>query len=225
MKRVWPIFVFIALIYFFFIRADHFYTSAGSIAYRKVLFMGATESAPILIALHGYGANMNDLIPAVKKLKRPLNGYFLQGPYSAGISGYSWVKTQEYLDSELIGLARGIKDIVSKVKKGPQKIYLLGFSLGAMLALMTVLHHPNLFDAVFIVAGKSMGVSSPKSIGDQASPVYIYHSSDDSIISIAEASPMENNLKKQGFKVEFIQYSGGHRISPKVHQHISQKMR
>ena len=96
-----------------------------------------------------------------------------------------------------------------------------GFSDGASYALSLGLANGDVFSYIvafspgFIVRAQARGRSGPK--GVEVPLVYIAHGSSDNVLPIASTSRIfVSSLRKNGYNVEFREFSGGHYLSRQV---------
>ena len=124
------------------------------------------EISPIIIMLHGYGSNENDLFSFASHIPENYKIISLRAPYPIAYGGYSWydfgmddkmnfqINLKQAKDSML-----KIKDFVSnKLDKiclfDINKICLIGFSQGTILSYALSLNNPKLFSKTIALSGK-----------------------------------------------------------------------
>jgi len=96
-----------------------------------------------------------------------------------------------------------------------------GFSDGASYALSIGLANGDVFRYIiafspgYIVRSGARGRSGPKGI--EIPLVYIAHGTGDNVLPIGSTSRIfVNSLRKNGYNVEFNEFSGGHHVSRQV---------
>jgi phospholipase/carboxylesterase len=110
----------------------------------------------LVILLHGYGADGNDLISLVPYWQRALPRTAFVAPHGperceAGGAGFQWFGLQSRApDARLAGarkaapvLERFIEQELERHKLGPERLGLVGFSQGTMMALHVGLRRPR----------------------------------------------------------------------------------
>jgi len=110
----------------------------------------AGEKAPLVIALHGTGGNGKQMLGALQKVCDKL-GMICVAPDAlrpAG-DGFSWTYRDEaeWFVTHLIGRA------VAEHGADPERVYLVGFSQGANIALVMAQTHADVLGAVVPVCG------------------------------------------------------------------------
>jgi predicted esterase len=105
---------------------------------------------PLLIALHGYGSEPDDILPAFRALASRL-GAVLAVPQAVDPAGdgFSWDTPSK---AEFVVL-RTIEQARRRAPVDRGRIVLAGFSQGASMAYAVGLRHPGLFKGVMPIAG------------------------------------------------------------------------
>ena len=112
------------------------------------------ENAPLLIMLHGYGSDENDLFSFANELPEELFIISFKAPYSLEPHGYAWyainfdADQNKWNDNEQAKLSMETLvdciDIACKIYPvNKNNISILGFSQGTILGMATALNHPK----------------------------------------------------------------------------------
>ena len=155
--------------------------------------MTSAVPAPAVVLLHGMGADEYDLLPLVRQL--PNSAIFVSGraplPFEWG--GATWHGITEDIrpDPETFResfdlLQRFLVHVKGVYPIDPARLYLLGFSMGAGMAIATGL------------SGK---------------PVFIGHGSIDPLVPPDRSHRMSSLLSDAGADVTYREYPMGHSIS------------
>jgi len=184
----------------------------------------STKTHPLLIGLHGYGANPEGFARLYERAGKPqLIFAVLQAPYamSAGSEpGYSWTTWNES-DSTV---ARRSSDLSSDfVAEACRRLtaqyhvsgtWLLGFSQGCGLAYVTGIRHHDLFKGIIGFGGgfDTLRFSPAELQAARGLPVFSSHGSEDRVVVPKYGADAREFLKRKGFKVTFIGFKGGHTI-------------
>lgn len=158
----------------------------------------------IIITLHGYGANGDDLHDCGTFLANNLNqNIAVYSPHAVetfemNTSGYQWFGLQDLhqmtletgIYKALPTLLKFIDDIAQKHNLTSQDIILFGFSQGCMMAL-AAMYFKN-FHAVIGVSGVLIKHNNPK-ITHPQTPVLLAHGTYDTVV------PYPNMLMSQEF--------------------------
>ena len=136
------------------------------------------ENPPLLILLHGYGSNEQDLFSFAEELPEELLIVSAQAPYEMGFGGYAWYAINfddvngKFSDlkqarTSIQKIANFIDEIKTKYNTNPNKTFLLGFSQGAILSYSLSFIYPNKVNYVIALSGYINDEMIPKQISDK----------------------------------------------------------
>ena len=185
----------------------------------------------LVIFLHGYGANGNDLLGLADQLSEHLPDTVFLAPDAPEIcsvnpGGFQWFpipwidgSTEE--ESER-GLLRATEDLRMFIKQSMEEeglseaeTILIGFSQGTMMALHV---GPRMVDSILGIIGFSGRILNPESLLEDCKskpPTLLIHGDQDDVVPFSSLSTAESTLQECGFEVETHVMEGtGHGISP-----------
>ncbi len=185
----------------------------------------------LVIFLHGYGANGNDLLGLADQLSEHLPDTVFLAPdapetCSVNPGGFQWFpipwidgSTEE--ESER-GLLRATDDLRMFIKQSMEEeglseaeTILIGFSQGTMMALHV---GPRMVDSILGIIGFSGRILNPESLLEDCKskpPTLLIHGDQDDVVPFSSLSTAESTLQECGFEVETHVMEGtGHGISP-----------
>ncbi|MGG5172092.1 alpha/beta hydrolase [Pseudarthrobacter sp. J1738] len=116
---------------------------------------------PLLLMLHGYGANEADLAGLADMLPEEFVVASLRAPLSVG-GGYSWFPLTASIDYSLDAVKAGtdyVFEWLDQVKGQFSSVTLLGFSMGMAMATSLLRHRPADFAAVVGLSGFTVEAS------------------------------------------------------------------
>lgn len=128
----------------------------------KVAPLSCDESGPhpTLILLHGRGTDENDLLGLTSSFDPRLLVVSIRAPYRFPYGGYTWFDLDEQNGVNMDQLIEGcnaliqcLDDVQQKHSVDVKRIFLFGFSMGAMMSLTVSLSHPNRFKGVVAHSG------------------------------------------------------------------------
>ena len=134
---------------------------ASSLFY-KVAPLNCNETGPhpTLILLHGRGTDENDLLSLISSFDPRLLVVSVRAPYKFPYGGYTWFDLDEQNGVNTDQLIEGcnaliqcLDDIQQKYSVDLKRIFLFGFSMGAMMSLTVSLSNPNRFKGVVAHSG------------------------------------------------------------------------
>lgn len=186
------------------------------------------ETNPLLILLHGFGSNEEDLFSFASELPSDYFIISVRAPKSLAPYGYAWFDIQFDMygnkttnDVEALEAKDGIIDfideMVEKYPIDPKNVNLLGFSQGAILSYAVALTQPEKINKVIALSGyfkkELLNDYLPKEAYKHLS-FFVSHGTVDQVISVEDArkiSPILNDLEISN---EYHEYPVGHGVSP-----------
>ena len=185
-----------------------------------------TQNPPLLILLHGYGSNKEDLFSFAEELPDELLIISAQAPYEMGYGGYAWyainfddVKGKfsdlKQAKTSLDIVAIFIDEIKQKYKTDLDKTFLLGFSQGAILSYSLSFFYPNKVQSVIALSGYINTELLPKEISKEIqTSYYCSHGSVDQVLPIEWARKSKPFLDNLGLQNVYSEYPVGHGVAP-----------
>jgi len=194
-----------------------------------------TKQYPLVIGLHGHGGNAEGMA-SLRKFLGKLDFIFASpdGPYTFkmryrtrgkmrswdfGIQDEKLWATADSLSVEYIKqAARHLSELYSV-----DSIYLMGHSQGAAYAYITGVKNPEIFRGIICFGGrfpsldKSYSLLKPSDLekGNNLR-VFIAHGKNDPLLNIQHARQAKVLLEQYGYKPEYLEFEGGHEVSPKA---------
>lgn len=182
------------------------------------------EKYATVVALHGRGTDEYDLIPLVLSLG--LTDTLLISPrapkpfeFSGGFAwydvGHEGMPAQQTFDASLGLLRRFIDEIKIGYPVNRERLILLGFSQGTVMAYSAALTEPSSFLGVAALSGYIPVRSGlPFSMRDLATfSAFVSHGTFDQVIPVHLARESVELLKKAGAHVDYREYPMGHEVS------------
>jgi len=204
------------------------------------------NSKDAVVFLHGFGANRHDLAPLAEVMRpsnlkgqRP-NFLFPEGPSApkeiAAFGGKAWFNLdmsllqkrslepngELYDEAHVEKLYRAgdthVARFIDEASKSYDRIYLGGFSQGAMMALdWAWRHYKPCVKALVLYSPAWPYLKDPeKCLIPPSFPVFISHGKQDAVLPIRHNEKLREKLKAQGAYVQESLFLGGHEIPPNV---------
>ena len=188
-----------------------------------------TENTALLILLHGYGSNEEDLFSFASELPDDLIIVSARAPQTLGFGSYSWYTI--YFNSpqgkfsdmpeaikarEIIAIF--IDEVQQKYSVSPQKTFLLGFSQGTILSYAVALNYPEKVQKIIALSGYVNPDLLPEDLNAKdysKLDFYISHGSVDQVIPVEWANKAPEFLKQLNIKHCYKEFPVGHGVSPK----------
>lgn len=176
-----------------------------------------TETHPVLFMLHGRGADENDLFGFADALDDRLSIYSLRAPFPYDWGGYTWFELFDdgRVDEKSFAHSEGqILEFISSLQS--QKIFLFGFSMGAIMSYALALSRPGFCRGIACLSG-----FAPVQLENQYRlsalhnlHIFVSHGVNDPVIPISSARKTKQLLEPSAANVEYHEYPMGHEISP-----------
>lgn len=186
------------------------------------------EPEQLVVLLHGYGSDGNDLISLAQYLNTALpQALFVApnapAPCDINPSGYQWFALD--LDRELSRLdgaaeARPViktflEDLWEETGLGPEQTFLIGFSQGAMMALDTGLRLDPAPKGIIAFSGALIGPEQIEEERGGTPPVALIHGTVDDVVPAESSQIAEAHLRRWGIATALhLDHGGGHGIHP-----------
>lgn len=177
----------------------------------------ATTATPLVIALHGLGANEDSFfdsydgqVPQLAEkhgflLAAPL-GYRVDGFYGSRVMSADDVASRrrgEYSEKDVLEVLRLMK---ANYNVDPSRIYLIGHSMGAIGTWALAAKYPEIWAATAAFAG----TGSPDLAARMTTiPHFVVHGDDDPTVNVTGSRRMVAALKEGGAAVTYIEVAGG----------------
>jgi phospholipase/carboxylesterase len=183
---------------------------------------------PLLLLLHGYGSNEEDLFSFATELP---DDYFIvsaRAPFDLMYGSYAWYAINFDADENKfsdIGQARASRDIIANfvdelVATYPidsANVALIGFSQGAILGYAVALSHPEKVQRLVAMSGylnTEMAVDDFKDNNLRALKIFASHGTVDQVIPVEWARKSIPVLESLGIEIIYKEYPVGHGVAP-----------
>lgn len=180
--------------------------------------------APLLILLHGYGSNEMDLYSFAEELPDEMHIISIQAPHSLGGHSFAWYSINFDADQNkfsdldeardsLDKIETFVNECIAKKNINPKKVFLLGFSQGAILSNALSLKTQNI-QYVIALSGYLNEDLIPEKIEKNTTDYFISHGSVDQVIPVQWARKAPEFFKKHAVNHSYKEYPVGHGVHP-----------
>ncbi|WP_372472862.1 alpha/beta hydrolase [Capnocytophaga sp. ARDL2] len=187
------------------------------------------EKNPLLLLLHGFGSNEEDLFSFASELPEDYFVISARAPKELYNGGYAWFDIQFDIygnkttnDQEALVAKQQIIDFIDEIiEKYPidkENVNLIGFSQGAILSYAIALTVPEKVNKIVALSGYFKENYITDYLPDEAYKdlsFFVSHGTVDQVISIDEARQIAPILEKRNIQYEYHEYPVGHGVSPK----------
>jgi phospholipase/carboxylesterase len=189
----------------------------------KAATLSTIESAlhPTLVFLHGRGADENDLLDLAQYFDPHFLIISVRALYRFPYGGYTWFNLDQngtvnidQLVNSRDALLRCLDDIQLKYHVDQSRLFLFGFSMGAIMSLTVSLSHPDRFKGVVSHSGMLPQHERVSYRWNDLSNTsfFIAHGEHDPIVPVELGRQAYQRLMQANANVLFRQYSIQHAI-------------
>lgn len=185
-----------------------------------------SRDRPLVIFLHGYGSNEQDLFGLKDALPADYTYLSVRAPQTVEEGSYQWFHKQgegayDGVTAELADSARLIDEFVrqatAKYRTRADRVVLVGFSQGAIMAYELGLRRPQAVRGIAALSGKILPVLRAQlnsGAGLERLAIFIAHGTADMRLPYSDGSDADRLLRGLGLSPRFHAYPGvGHSIS------------
>jgi phospholipase/carboxylesterase len=180
----------------------------------------------VLILLHGYGSNELDLLGLAPMF--PSTGCVItfRAPIRIMDKGFCWfpieghttgaaVDTTAYHEAGDI-LEEWIDKVVVKEKLQGKKIFVGGFSQGAMMSYEMMRRHADKYTGIIGLSGSVKALNYLEKTSQCAIDMFISHGKQDQVLTFQSGLDVKARMAECGATIEFFEFEGGHQITREV---------
>ena len=186
------------------------------------------EKNPVIILLHGYGSNEEDLFSFATEIPEEYYVISARAPYDMMYGSYAWYAINFDADENKfsdLDQARSSRDLIVefideciyKYAIDSENVTLLGFSQGAILSSAIALSYPEKITKVAALSGYlNKEIATEDYLKNNVSSVkfFVSHGIVDQVIPIDWARKTKPALENLGIDVVYKEYPIGHGVSP-----------
>jgi phospholipase/carboxylesterase len=176
---------------------------------------------PTLILLHGRGTDENDLLDLASSFDSRLLVVSIRAPFKFPYGGYTWFDLDEQSGVNADQLIEGcdalikcLDDIQQKYLVDLSRIFLFGFSMGAMISLTVSLCNPKRFKGIVAHSGLLPQIDKLKYRWNDLNEIsfFIAHGTYDPIVPVEMSRQTHQRLVDAKADVLYREYPIQHMI-------------
>jgi phospholipase/carboxylesterase len=186
------------------------------------------DKNPLLLLLHGYGSNEEDLFSFAAELPDEYYIVSARAPYNMQYGAYAWyainfdADENKFSDHEQAKISRDliaqfIDELIQTYPIDSKNVTLVGFSQGSILSYAIALSHPDKVQRVVALSGYvSEPILEENYLRNDLSKLKIFHSHGtvDQVIPVEWARKTKPFLEKLGVNCTYKEYPVGHGVAP-----------
>ncbi len=187
------------------------------------------DKNPLLLLLHGYGSNEEDLFSFANELPEEYYVISAQAPYALQPYGYAWYAINFDADMNKFSddkqavesrdlIVKFIDEISGKYPIDTNDITLIGFSQGSILSYAVALSYPEKVRRVVALSGYlNQDILKENYQNNDFSKLnfFVSHGSSDQVIPVEWARKTPDFLDRIGVENVYFEYPVGHGVAPK----------
>ena len=186
------------------------------------------DKNPLLLLIHGYGSNEQDLFSFAAELPDEYYIVSARAPYNLQYGSYAWYAINfdagqnKFSDNDQARISRDliakfIDELIDKYPIDATNVTLIGFSQGTILSYAVALSHPEKVQRVVAMSG----YINPEILEDNYLKnsfsnlkVFVSHGTADQVIPVEWGRKAKPFLENLGIKITYKEYPIGHGVSP-----------
>jgi phospholipase/carboxylesterase len=181
---------------------------------------------PLLLLLHGVGSNEHDLFSLAPQLDPRLLILSARAPNVIWPGSYAWFAVTFTPTGPLIDpvqaeasrevLIRFIEAAVAAYGADPDRVYLMGFSQGAIMSASVALTRPDLVAGTVLMSGRVLPeIASQTAPAARLAglPILLVHGRADGVLPIQHGRASRALLEALPVDLEYHEYPMGHEVS------------
>jgi phospholipase/carboxylesterase len=183
------------------------------------------EKPPLLLLLHGVGSHERDLFGLASELDGRFFVVSARAPLPHG-GGFGWYPVDFTPNGPVADEAKAqtsrdlletfINEVVTAYEVDAERVYLAGFSQGAIMSLYLALHSPEKVAGVAAMSGRLIGATLAERADDArlaGLPILAVHGVYDRVLTIAEGRRIRDELSRLPVKLTYHEYPMAHEVS------------
>mgnify|MGYP000966713837 FL=1 len=186
------------------------------------------DKNPLLLLLHGYGSNEDDLFSFASELPDEYFVISARAPYDLQYGSYAWYainfdadqnkfsdQSQAVLSRDLV--VKFLEELKSKFPIDSSNITLIGFSQGSILSYSIAISYPKIVQRVGALSGYlnlDTTIDNYQNNDFSGLKIFSSHGTVDQVIPVELARKTDPILKSLGINSTYEEYPIGHGVSP-----------
>lgn len=186
------------------------------------------DKNPLLLLLHGYGSNEEDLFSFASELPEEYFVVSAQAPYPLMYGSYAWYAINFDADENKFSdihqakqsrdlIVNFIDELTNKYPIEPKKVTLIGFSQGAILSYAIGLSYPEKVSKIVAMSGylnTEMAKENFEQNDFSSLKIFASHGTVDQVIPVEWARKTGPALEKTEIEFVYKEYPVGHGVAP-----------
>ncbi|WP_298392630.1 dienelactone hydrolase family protein [Flavobacterium sp.] len=186
------------------------------------------DKNPLLLLLHGYGSNEEDLFSFASELPEEYYVISARAPYDMMYGSYAWYAINFDADENKFSdieqaqqsrdvIANFIGELVENYAIDAEDVTLIGFSQGCILSYAIAVSYPSKVQRVVAMSGyfnEEIATANFKQNNLSKLKIFASHGSVDQVVPVDWARNSIPKLKDLGIDITYKEYPVGHGVAP-----------
>lgn len=186
------------------------------------------DKNPVLLLLHGYGSNEEDLFSFANELPDQYYVISARAPYDMMYNSFAWYAINfdadenkfsnlEEAQSSRVLIATFIDEVVQNYAIDANEVTLIGFSQGSILSYAVALSYPQKVQRVVAMSGylnTEMADENYRTNDFSNLKIFASHGTVDQVIPVDWARNSVPKIKDLGIDIVYKEYPVGHGVAP-----------
>lgn len=186
------------------------------------------DKNPLILLIHGYGSNEEDLFSFAEDLPDEFHVISVRALHTLSMGMYAWYAIDFINMEKFNNIPQGLESrdrlvefidaICTQENLDKENVWLMGFSQGAILSYSIAMNFPEKVKNIAILSG----YPEPNFIGEEIEikpefsnlNFFISHGIEDMVIPVDWARKGQEMLNQLNIKNEYHEYNSGHGINP-----------
>jgi phospholipase/carboxylesterase len=181
---------------------------------------------PLLMLLHGIGSNEHDLYGLAPFLDERFLIISVRAPNTLGPGSYAWFEVDFTAQGPVINpeqaeisretLITFLNEAITAYGADPERVYLMGFSQGAIMSASVALTQPELVAGVVMMSGRILPEIQPLIAPKEelaGLPFIVVHGTADTVLPITYGRASRELLSSLPVELTYHEYPMGHEVS------------
>ncbi|KVV15548.1 alpha/beta hydrolase [Flavobacterium sp. TMP13] len=186
------------------------------------------DKNPLIVLLHGYGSNEEDLFSFATELPDTYYVVSARAPYDMQFGSYAWyainfdADQNKFSDNEQAKVSRDtiadfIDELIANYPIDAHNVSLVGFSQGAILSYAVALSHPEKIQKVVAMSGyfnADIIAEGFEKNDFKNLKIFASHGTSDQVVPLEWARKTPAALGQLNIPITYKEYPVGHGVAP-----------
>jgi phospholipase/carboxylesterase len=185
-----------------------------------------SDTPPLLLLLHGIGSNEHDLYGLAPLLDERFLIISVRAPNTLGPGSYAWFDVDFTAQGPTLNPAQEVasrKTLISFLNEAvivygadPKRVYLMGFSQGAIMSGSVALTQPELVSGIVMMSGRILPEIQPSIASRErlnGLPFLVVHGTADTVLPIMNGRSSRELLSSLPVELTYHEYPMGHEVN------------